>query len=73
MKPEETIKQHFRLMRQASSQAFADYHANVLYGYLLGIRETGQISAAMFCRLHGIVQKAWGMKVDRIYGFRRAA
>ena len=73
MKPEETIKQHFRLMRKASSQAFADYHANVLYGYLLGIRETGQISAAMFCRLHGIVQKAWGMKVDRIYGFRRAA
>ena len=73
MRPEETIKQHFRLMRQASSQAFADYHANVLYGYLLGIRETGQISAAMFCRHHGIVQKAWGMKVDRIYGFRREA
>lgn len=73
MKPEETLREHFKLMRKATEQAMADYHFNVIYGYLLGLRETQQITFVTYRRLIAIATKAWGQKIDRIYGLRRVA
>ncbi len=73
MKPNEAIKTHFALLRRSSHDAFADYHANVLYGYLSAMRDNEIISSALHNRLQHIVSKAWSLKYDRIHGIRRAA
>lgn len=63
MKTEDTIREHFKLLRAAQHQAFADYHANVLYGYLKALRETNQIEAKLYLRLHHALTKAWSLKL----------
>lgn len=73
MKPEETIRTHFKLLRAADHAALADYHCNLLYGYLQALSDTDQIRPALLGRLRQAVTKAWALKINRIYGFRRAA
>lgn len=73
MSIESTLREHFKLLRQSTHAAFADYHANVLYGYLMALRETKVTSAALNSRLHRLVTRAWRMRIDRIHGVRRVA
>lgn len=63
MKTEDTIRKHFKLLRTAQFQARADYHANVLYGYLKVLWETNQIEAKLYLRLHHALTKAWSLKL----------
>jgi len=63
MKTEDTIREHFKLLRAARHTAMADYHCNVLYGYLRALRETNQIEAKLYLRLHHALTKAWSLKL----------
>ncbi len=63
MKTEDTIREHFKLLRSAPFQAIADYHVNVLYGYLKALRETDQIEHKLYLRLHHAMTKAWSLKL----------
>lgn len=62
MKPEQTLRNHFKLLRSAGHAASADYHCNVLYGYLQALNDTKQIAPALYFRLHCAVTKAWALK-----------
>lgn len=62
MKTEDTIREHFRHLRSARYAATADYHCNVLYGYLQALRDTSQVDTARYLRLHHAVTKAWALK-----------
>lgn len=63
MKTEDTIRDHFKLLRAARHTAMADYHANVLYGYLRALRDTSQIETKLYLRLHHALTKAWSLKL----------
>lgn len=71
MKTEDTIREHFKLLRSASHPALADYHCNLLYGYLQALRDTSQLDTQQYRRLHHALTKAWSLKL-RI-NMRRAA
>jgi len=73
MKPEETIRTHFKLLRAADREALATYHCNLLHGYLQALRDTRQLDGATYLRLNAMVTAAWCNKINRIYGIRRAA
>lgn len=73
MKPADTIRTHFRLMRQATSQHFLEYHSNVLYGYLHALLDTKQIDRKQHLRLNAIVTRAWALKLKRIQAAERKA
>ena len=73
MKTEDIIREHFKHLRGARHAATADYHCNVLYGYLQALRDTRQLDAATYLRLNAMVTAAWCNKINRIYGIRRAA
>lgn len=62
MKTEDTIREHFKHLRAAQHAATADYHCNVLYGYLKALRDTGQIEPKLYLRLHHALTKAWTLK-----------
>lgn len=62
MKTEDTIREHFKLLRAARHTAMADYHCNVLYGYLKALRDTGQIETSLYLRMNHAVTKAWKLK-----------
>lgn len=73
MRPEATFREHFKLLRSADQAALADYHCNLLYGYLQALSDTDQIRPALLSRLRQAVTKAWSIKTYRLHGFRRAA
>jgi hypothetical protein len=62
MKTEDTIREHFKYLRGARYAATADYHCNVLYGYLKALRDTGQIETSLYLRMNHAVTKAWTLK-----------
>lgn len=62
MKTEDTIREHFKHLRGARYAATADYHCNVLYGYLQALRDTSQVDTARYLRLHHAITKAWTLK-----------
>lgn len=73
MRAEQTFREHFKHLRAAQHAATADYHCNVLYGFLQALSDTDQIRPALLSRLRQDVTKAWALKTNRLYGFRRAA
>lgn len=73
MNPEDTIRQHFKLLRATDCDALAGYHCTLLHGYLQALRDTRQLDGATYLRLSAMVTAAWCNKINRIYGIRRAA
>ena len=73
MKPADTIRTHFRLMRQTTSEHFLEYHSNVLYGYLQALLDTRQIDGKQHLRINAIVTRAWAFKSKRLQVTERKA
>lgn len=73
MNVRQSIRERFTKLRAATHVAFADYEYNILYGYLLGLHESGQIEGSTFYRLTDLITTAWRRKVERLNKARRAA
>lgn len=62
MKPADTLRSHFRLLRNAFDEYAIEYHANFMTGYLYALRETKQADSELTARLQEIVLKAWHIR-----------